>query len=83
MFYVYVLQCADGTFYVGFTTNIEKRVSAHNHLKSAAHYTKIRRPVKLLYSEQFKTKSEALRREHAIKKMTREKKIALTTITEL
>lgn len=75
--YVYILVCADGTLYVGSTNNLEKRVREHNTLKSGAHYTKIRRPVKLKYAETYKTKSKALQREHALKRLTREQKLDL------
>ncbi len=77
MFFVYVLECFDTTLYVGSTDNIEKRLHAHNHLKSGAHYTKIRRPVVLRYSEQVATYAEARAREAEIKRLTREQKIAL------
>jgi len=70
-YFVYILECADGTFYTGYTNNLEKRLYAHNNSKSGAHYTKIRRPVKLKYSETFKTKSEVLKREFLIKKNSR------------
>lgn len=76
-YYVYVLTCADNTLYTGSTNNIEKRVIAHNTGKTGAKYTKIRRPVVLSYSEVFLTKSEALKREWCIKKMTREEKLKL------
>lgn len=64
------------TLYVGYTTDLEKRLLKHNTLKSGAHYTKIRRPVKLVYSESFDTLSEALKREYEIKTWSREKKLA-------
>ena len=62
--YMYVLECADGSLYTGYTTDIEKRLKTHNAGKGAK-YTKSRRPVILVYSEQYETKSEALRREAA------------------
>lgn len=77
MYYIYVLECADETLYVGSTNDIEKRLHAHNNSKTGAHYTKIRRPVVLKYSESFETKSEALKRECAIKKLTRAEKLKL------
>jgi len=77
MYFVYILECADTSFYVGCTNNLEKRLKQHNESKSGAHYTKIRRPVKLLYSETFKTLIEARRRETEIKGWRREKKIKL------
>jgi len=78
MLYVtYILECVDKSFYVGCTNNLEKRIKQHNELKCGAHYTKIRRPVILKYSEKFKTLKEARRREAEIKSWRREKKLAL------
>ncbi len=71
--YVYILSCGDGTFYTGWTTDLEKRVKVHNQGKGAK-YTRSRLPVKLLYSEEYSEKGEALRREAAIKKLTRRQK---------
>jgi len=76
-FYVYILECVDGSFYIGCTNNLEKRVKQHNESKWGAHYTKIHRPVILKYSEEFKTLKEARRREGEIKGWRREKKINL------
>ncbi|RJP43626.1 GIY-YIG nuclease family protein [Candidatus Parcubacteria bacterium] len=78
MFCVYILKCADQSLYVGSTNNLEKRLKQHNNSKYGAHYTKIRRPVTLLYSEACKTFSEARERESEIKSWRREKKLALT-----
>ncbi len=78
MNYTYILECADGTLYCGWTNRLKERVEAHNSGKGAR-YTKGRRPVKLVYYETFDTKEEALRREAAIKKMTRKEKIELIT----
>jgi putative endonuclease len=77
MFHLYILECADHTFYVGSTNNLEKRLREHNELKSGAHYTKIRRPVVLKYKEELPTLSDARKREIEIKKWPREKKLAL------
>lgn len=77
IYFVYILKCADDSLYVGSTNDLEKRVKQHNNLKSGAHYTKIRRPVKLLYSEKFETFNEARKRENEIKSWRREKKLAL------
>jgi len=74
---VYILECADATLYVGSTNNIKRRLHAHNHLKSGAHYTKIRRPVRLRYFENFSTLGDARAREAAIKRLSREMKIRL------
>ena len=74
-YYVYIVQCADGTFYTGFTTDVKRRLNEHNFsIKKAAKYTRSRRPVRLLHTEIFDTMSEALKREHRIKKMSRGEK---------
>ena len=75
--YVYILECADSTLYVGSTNNLEKRLHQHNHAKSGAHYTKIRRPVVLKYSEMVATLKEARAREAAIKRLKRQEKLKL------
>lgn len=72
--FVYILQCSDGTLYIGYTNNIKKRLYAHNNLKNGAKYTKSRRPVVLKYSEEFSTLSEALKREVLLKKLTKQQK---------
>ncbi len=74
--YVYILNCADDSLYTGWTTDLEKRVSAHNGGKGAK-YTRARLPVTLVYFEQAETKSLAMRREWEIKHMTRQKKMNL------
>ena len=73
MNYTYILKCADGTLYTGWTNDIEKRLKAHNAGKGAK-YTKGRRPVQLVYSEEFETREEAMKREYEIKQMTRKEK---------
>lgn len=77
MNYTYIVECADGTLYTGWTTNVQKRVKAHNEEKSGAKYTKAKRPVKLVYYEGYATKEEAMRREYAIKQLTRKQKLEL------
>lgn len=74
MFYVYILKCKDNTLYTGFTVNLEKRVETHNK-GLGAKYTRGRTPVKLVYKEEYETKSEALKREYAIKKLNKKQKI--------
>ena len=74
---VYMLRCKDGSLYTGSTKDLEKRVHAHNHLKSAAKYTRARRPVELIYSENCASFAEARSREAEIKRLTREEKLAL------
>jgi putative endonuclease len=77
MYFVYIVECSDKSFYVGCTNNPEKRLEQHNNSKWGAHYTKIRRPVILRYKEQFKTLKEARRRESEIKGWRRDKKLEL------
>jgi putative endonuclease len=77
MFYVYILECADGTFYIGSTNDLERRLHSHNHLKSGAHYTKIRRPVAMKYHEAVGSMGDARKRESILKKLSREQKVAL------
>ncbi len=74
---VYILECVDGTFYIGSTNDIEKRVKAHNEGKAGARYTRARRPVVVRYSEIIGTRSDALKREAFLKKLTRQEKQAL------
>lgn len=76
MHYVYIAECNDGSYYTGYTSNIEKRIKAHNEGKGAK-YTRGRIPVKLIYCEDCMTKSEALKREHQIKKLNKKQKIQL------
>ena len=73
MNYTYLLECADKTLYCGWTNDLDRRVKAHN-LGQGAKYTKPRRPVRLVYFEAFETKEEAMRREAAIKRLTRKQK---------
>ena len=75
--FTYILECADGTYYVGCTNNLGKRLKEHNQSKSGAHYTKIRRPVILKYVEEFETLLEARGREAEIKSWPRDKKESL------
>ncbi len=76
MNYVYIVECSDGTFYTGWTNNLEKRIDMHSK-GVGAKYTKGRGPVKLVYYEEFKEKIYAMKREYEIKKLTREAKILL------
>lgn len=76
MNFVYILQCKDNTFYTGWTNHLEKRLKAHRSGKGAK-YTRGRGPLTLVYVEELPTVSEALKREHEIKKLTRSQKIAL------
>jgi len=74
--FVYIVRCSDNSLYTGYTNNIEARINKHNTGKGAK-YTKIRRPVVLVYQEMYETKSEALRREYEIKTFTRQRKLKL------
>ena len=76
MNYTYILKCADGTYYTGWTNDITKRLSNHNK-GIASKYTRTRRPVELAYLEEFDTKEEAMKREVAIKKLTKIQKLKL------
>ncbi|CAN5266576.1 hypothetical protein BH10PAT2_BH10PAT2_1130 [soil metagenome] len=71
--WIYMVLCSDNTFYIGISTDVEKRVSTHN-LAKGAKYTKPRLPVKLVYIEESTTHSAALKREFALKKLTRSEK---------
>lgn len=82
MNYTYILKCADGTLYTGWTNDIEKRLKAHNAGKGAK-YTKGRRPVQLVYSEEFETREEAMKREYEIKQMTRKRKRSIVGTPDL
>jgi len=72
-----MLQCKDNSLYTGITTDLERRVKEHNSSKLGAKYTRARRPVKLVYSKEFETRSEALIEEARIKKLARVEKIKL------
>ena len=74
--YTYLLRCADGTLYCGWTNDIEKRLAAHNSGK-ASKYTRSRLPAELVYLEVFETKQEAMSREAQIKRLSRRQKLAL------
>lgn len=76
-FTVYILKCSDNSLYTGYTTDIDKRLIDHNSGKIGAKYTRSRRPVKLVYTEKFKSKSSAMKREAVIKKFTRKNKLLL------
>ena len=76
MHFVYIVRCADGTFYTGYTIDIEKRIKIHNAGKGAK-YTKTRLPVKLVYHEIFENKSLAMKRKYQIKQLSRQDKTKL------
>ena len=76
MNYTYILSCADGTLYTGWTNDLDRRLAAHNAGRGGK-YTRSRLPVTLVYHEEFETKQEAMSREWAIKHLTREQKLKL------
>lgn len=76
MNFTYMVECSDGSLYTGWTTDVERRMTAHNEGKGAK-YTRPRLPVKLVYYETFMTKEEAMSREYAIKRLTRAGKLKL------
>ena len=74
--YTYLLECADGTLYCGWTNNPGRRLAAHN-AGTGSRYTRARRPVRWVYAEAFDTREEAMRREARIKRMSRAEKLEL------
>jgi putative endonuclease len=78
--FVYMIQCSDDTFYTGCTNNLEARLAAHNS-HNGAKYTRGRTPVKLVYQESCQNRCQAQQREHQIKQLTREEKLALCKIS--
>ncbi|MAD43306.1 MAG: endonuclease [Arcobacter sp.] len=76
-YFVYILECSDGSLYTGITTDLTKRLDEHNNKETGAKYTRVRRPVKLIYQESSENRSTASKREYAIKKFTRIKKLEL------
>lgn len=77
MYHLYILRCADGTLYTGITVDVERRAGEHNTSKLAAKYTRVRRPVTLVYSKSFRTRSAACKEEARIKKLSRSSKLEL------
>lgn len=78
MYYVYIARCADDTLYTGIATDLSRRIEEHNSSEKGAKYTRVRRPVSLVYSEEFPDRSLASKREYEIKKkMSRTQKLKL------
>ncbi len=75
--YVYLVECSDDTYYCGYTSSLKIRIREHNFSKTGARYTKSRRPVRLVYSEKLNSKTQALKREAKIKRLTRKEKESL------
>lgn len=76
-YFIYILTCSDTTLYTGITTDLKRRIDEHNNSSKGAKYTKLRRPVTLVYSEVAENRSQASKREHAIKKLSRQEKLEL------
>ncbi len=82
-FFVYLLRCSDDTLYCGWTTDLKRRLDAHNSdnaSKRGAKYTRVRRPVELVYFEELDSKSSAMKREYGIKQLSRAEKLRLIEI---
>lgn len=77
MYYLYILQCTDGTLYTGITVDLDRRIEEHNSSVLGARYTRSRRPVKLVYSRKFRDRSEASREEARIKVLSRKEKLEM------
>lgn len=77
MYYLYILECADDSLYTGITTDLNRRLEEHNSSKLWAKYTSLRRPVKLVYQEQFENRSLASKEEYRIKNLKRDEKLDL------
>jgi putative endonuclease len=72
--FLYVLQCSDGSYYTGVTTDLNRRLKEHNTSKRGAKYTKTRRPVEIIYSLEYEDRSSAQKFEHRFKQLTRKQK---------
>jgi len=78
VYFVYIVRCTDNTLYTGIATDLKRRVKEHNTSEKGAKYTRARRPVSLVYHEEYKTRSDASKREYYIKKkMSRTEKLKL------
>ena len=77
--FVYIVECADGTLYTGITTDIDRRLLEHNYGSRSAKYTRSRRPVKLIWHIEVENRSQASKKEARIKKMTRANKLEMIT----
>ncbi len=77
VWWVYLARCSDATLYCGVTTDLDRRFDEHNHALKGARYTRSRRPVEMVWSQKQKTRSAALKREYAVKQLSRREKEAL------
>ena len=75
--YVYIVECADGSLYTGITTDVRRRLLEHNYSFKAAKYTRSRRPVRVLWTKECENRSEASKEEYRIKRLNRKKKLEL------
>lgn len=82
-YFVYMVKCADNTLYTGYTSNLEQRLKQHNSGSQGARYTRTRRPVKLVFVEIYQSQREAIKRELAIKKRSREEKLNLIKLSPI
>ncbi|MGB1198769.1 MAG: GIY-YIG nuclease family protein [Thalassotalea sp.] len=81
VWYVYLVRCNDNSLYTGITTDLNRRIGQHNHCnKLGAKYTRVRRPVNLVYNEEYLSRSDASKREYQLKKLSKVKKEQLVTI---
>ena len=76
-YFVYIVKCFDNTLYTGIATDVNRRLDEHNNSDKGAKYTKVRRPVELVYEEELEDRSSACKREYEIKKLKREEKLRL------
>ncbi|OIO07465.1 endonuclease [Candidatus Falkowbacteria bacterium CG_4_10_14_0_2_um_filter_41_15] len=81
-YYLYILKCSDRTLYTGITTDLDRRLQEHNGAGPGAKYTNGRRPVKLMYSQEFTNRSEASKEEARIKKLPRRNKLAMIKLNK-
>lgn len=79
MWFVYILQCVDGSLYTGYSNDLRQRLKDHQNGKGG-HYTRSHKPSKIIYKEKFVTKTQALKREYEIKKWSREKKMKILNL---
>tara|TARA_Y100000310_G_scaffold255389_1_gene262810 strand:+ start:1606 stop:1896 length:291 start_codon:yes stop_codon:yes gene_type:complete len=79
VWFLYVVECSDNTLYTGVTTDVSRRVHEHNTSKKGAKYTRSRRPVRVVYYDEFPDRSSALKAEHWVKKLSRKEKQQLVS----
>lgn len=77
MYYLYILKCSDDTLYTGIAVDLQRRLREHNNSKLGAKYTRVRRPVELVYAKEYSDRSSASKEESRIKKLTRLEKLKL------